>query len=320
MLSLLFDNQSTNNMNLLNFISQYPDEESCKLKYKAIRDQVGVICSNCQSKEHKWIQNKWQYECNKCGKRTTLQSGTALHGSRLPFRYWFISMHLITSTKKSFSALELQRQLGHKRYEPVWLMLHKLREVMGQRDKEYQLTDVIELDEGFFSTVTVDSEKGKPLKRGRGSQKKSKVLVMVESVPVEGETTKKGKQRKVGHIRMLVINDLKSNTIKDIVAVGVEEKSTIDTDSSNSYNKFKDIDVGHRPQIIPKDKVNEMLPWVHIAISNAKRLLLDIHHDIEPQYLQSYLNEFCYKFNRRYFGDKLFDRLLIACVSYKNKI
>jgi hypothetical protein len=94
--------------------------------------------------------------------------------------------------KKSFSALEQQRQFGHNRYEPVWLMLHKLRDVMGQRDKEYQLTDVIDLDEGFFSTVTIDSEKTEPLKRGRGSQKKSKVLVMVESIPVEGVKTKKG--------------------------------------------------------------------------------------------------------------------------------
>jgi transposase-like protein len=229
-------------------------------------------------------------------------------------------MHLITSTKKSFSALEIQRQLGHNRYEPVWLMLHKLREVMGRRDEEYQLTDVIELDEGYFSTISSDEEKTKPLKRGRGSQKKSKVLVMVESIPVEGKKTKKGKQRKVGHIRMIVINDLKAETLKKIVEENIALKSIIDTDNSNSYTKFKDLDIEHRPKIIPKDKVNEMLPWVHIAISNAKRLLLDIHHDIEPQYLQSYLNEFCYKYNRRYFGDKLFDRLLIACVSYKNNI
>ena len=132
--------------------------------------------------------------------------------------------------------------------------------------------------------------------------------------------TKKGKQRKVGHIRMIVINDLKAETLKKIVEENIALKSIIDTDNSNSYTKFKDLDIEHRPKIIPKDKVNEMLPWVHIAISNAKRLLLDIHHDIEPQYLQSYLNEFCYKYNRRYFGDKLFDRLLIACVSYKKNI
>ena len=155
-------------------------------------------------------------------------------------------------------------------------MLHKLRDVMGRRDLEYQLTDVIELDEGFFSTITDEVEKGKPLKRGKGSQKKSKVLVMVESVPVEGKTTKKGKPRKVGHLRMLVINNLKSDTIKQIVEDNVALKTIIDTDNSNSYVKFKELDVDHRPNIIPKDKVNEMLPWVHIAISNAKRLLLDI--------------------------------------------
>ena len=136
----------------------------------------------------------------------------------------------------------------------------------------------------------------KPLKRGKGSQKKSKVLVMVESIPVVGQTTKNGKQRKVGHIRMIVVNNLKAETKKLLVKKNIEEKSIIDSDNSNSYAKFKDIDIEHRPQIIPKDKVNEMLPCVHIAISNAKRLLLDIHYDIEPQYLQSYLNEYCYKF------------------------
>ena len=81
---------------------------------------------------------------------------------------------------------------------------------------------------------------------------------------------------------------------------------------------MRDLDVKHQPQVIPKEKVNEMLPWVHIAISNAKRLLLDVHHDIQPDFLQNYLNEFCYKFNRRYFGEKLFERLLTACVTEFN--
>jgi transposase-like protein len=306
-------------MNLLNFIHDYPDEDSCKLKYKELRDQVGIVCSKCGNKEHYWKRDKWQYECKKCGKRTTLRSGTVMHGSQLTFRYWFIVIHLLTSTRKSFSALELQRQLGHKRYEPIWEMLHKLREVMGKRDGEYELTNVIELDEGFFSTVVPEQEKGQPLKRGRGSQKKSKVLVMVESVPVEGKTTKKGKQRKVGHIKMIVIDDLKADTITSLVEDNVNKDTIIDSDNSTSYVQLKNIVKEHKPVIIPKEKVCEILPWVHLAISNAKRLLLDIHHDIEPQYLQSYLNEFCYKYNRRYFGEKLFDRLLIACVSYKNE-
>ena len=72
-------------------------------------------------------------------------------------------------------------------------------------------------------------------------------------------------------------------------------------------------------QVIEPKQVGKILPWVHIAISNAKRLLLDVYHDIRPDYLQSYLNEFCYKFNRRTFGDKLFDRLVVAALAYKNE-
>jgi len=75
----------------------------------------------------------------------------------------------------------------------------------------------------------------------------------------------------------------------------------------------------HRPKVIKKEDIGKVLPWVHIAISNAKRMLLNTFHNIQPEYLQSYLNEFCYMFNRRYFGEKKFDRLLIAGISYKNE-
>ena len=306
-------------MNLLNFINQFPDEESCKLKFKEIRDKEGVICAHCGGLDHYWKRDKWQYECKNCKTRTTLKSGTVLHYSKLPFRYWFIAMHLLTSTKKSFSALELQRQLGHKRYEPIWLMLHKIREAMGKRDSRYTLSGEIELDEGFFSTEISTEEKDKPLKRGRGSQKKTKVLVMAESKEVKGKTTKKGKPKKVGHLKMQVIKDVKSETITSIVERDVLKESQVNTDDSTSYNKIKEIVLDHKPQVIPKEKVGVVLPWVHIAISNAKRLLTDTHHDIKSEYLQSYLNEFCYKFNRRYFGESMFDRLLIACASHKNQ-
>jgi len=73
-----------------------------------------------------------------------------MENSKLPFQYWFIAMHLITSTKKSISAKEMQRQLGHKRYEPIWAMMHKLRLVMGIRGESYTLSNEVELDEGFL--------------------------------------------------------------------------------------------------------------------------------------------------------------------------
>ena len=71
---------------------------------------------------------------------------------------------------------------------------------------------------------------------------------------------------------------------------------------------------------IPKEKIGKKLPWVHIAISNTKRQLLNSYHNIKPKFLQNYLDEFCYKFNRRYFADIMFNKLLVASVSYKNEL
>jgi len=306
-------------MNLLNFSVQFPDEASCKAKWKEYRDRQGVVCPKCGNTEHYWKSDKENYECKRCKFRQSLRSNTVMHGSQLPFRYWFIAIHLLTSTKKTFSALELKRQLGHSTYNPIWAMLHKLRLAMGKRDAEYDLKDIIELDEGFFSTEMNEEEKRKPLKRGRGSQKKTKVLIMAESIPVEGETTKKGKPRKVGHIKMFVIDDLKASTIDSKVTEHVDSESVIDSDNSTSYTNLKTLVKEHRPKVIQKEDIGKVLPWVHIAISNDKRMLLNSFHDIQPEYLQSYLNEFCYMFNRRYFGEKKFDRLMIAGISYKNE-
>lgn len=278
-------------MSLISFIEEFPDEASCKQKFKEYRDHVGVVCSNCGSKDHYWKKDKEQYECKSCKTRTTLKSGTVMHKSKLPFRYWFIAMHLLTSTKKSFSAKEIQRQLGHKRYQPIWHMVHKLRQTMGKRDGEYILAGRIELDEGYFSTEVPAEEKEKPLKRGRGSQKKTKVLVMAESEMVEPAKVGQ-KPRRVGYLKMKVIEDLKSETIDDLVKELASNATEVDTDDSTSYVNLKKYIPRHNAQVIPKEKVGEVLPWVHIAISNAKRQLINTFHDIKPEFLQNYLDEF----------------------------
>jgi hypothetical protein len=138
------------------------------------------------------------------------------------------------------------------------------------------------------------------------------------SRPAEGKKTKKGKLRKVGYIKMHKINDLKEETIDWQVQKNVCTESTINSYHSTSYVNLKNIVQEHFPQVIDKKEVGEILPWVHIAISNAKRQFLAIYNQVNPKYLQSYLDGFCYKFNRRYFGEKLFDRLMITAVTYKN--
>jgi len=106
-------------MRLSDFFKNYGDEESCKQKWKEIRDQVGVICKKCGCKNQSWRKGIEQYECKDCKFRTTLRSGTVMEASKLPFHYWLSTMAFLTATKKSISASELQRQLGHKRYEPI---------------------------------------------------------------------------------------------------------------------------------------------------------------------------------------------------------
>lgn len=188
-----------------------------------MRDKEGVVCQHCGSQDVVWLESKQQYQCKHCRHRTTQRSGTVMHGSKLPFMYWFIAMHLLTATKKSISAAELQRQLGHKRYQPIWEMMHKLRSVMGKRDDKYMLKGCIELDEGFFSTEAPEKKKQEKLKAGAGSQKKSKVLVIAESE--DSEKHKSGqKPKKVNHIKTIVIPDTKAATIDAVASDTIEKK------------------------------------------------------------------------------------------------
>ena len=303
-------------MKIFEFNKYFPDEATCRKAFKEMRDKEGVACQHCGSHDVVWLESKQQYQCKHCRHRTTLRSGTVMHGSKLPFMYWFIAMHLLTATKKSISASELQRQLGHKRYQPIWEMMHKLRSVMGKRDDKYTLKGFIELDEGFFSTETPAEQKEEKLKAGVGSQRKSKVLVVAESTPEENP--KKGQKTKsVGHIKMIVIPNAKAVTIDAVASKRIDKDSMITTDASTSHIHFKDMFTEHKSQVIDPKDIGKVLPWVHIAIANAKTLLADMYHGVKPEFLQEYLNEFCYKFNRRYFGEDLFERLVMIAASYR---
>ena len=98
--------------------------------------------------------------------------------------------------------------------------------------------------------------------------------------------------------------------------VSENTKSTIvaKTDGWRGFNKLKEISSKHIKKVVLPKEASKVLPWVHTMISNAKREFLGINHNMKDEYLQNYLNEFCYKTNRRYFGKHLFERLMIAAV------
>jgi len=196
-------------------------------------------------------------------------------------------------------------------------MMHKLRSVMGLRDERYSLKHEVELDEGFFETVDINRDYTKKIKRGRGSEKQTTVLVGAESLPVDSSELDKRyyKETKLGFIKIIVINSLKKEVLKTEVNKIIEKGTILKTDGSNSYNALKK-DYIHKPTVVDKAELSELLPWAHTTISNAKKILLDMHHRIDNDFLQNYLNEFCFKLNRRYLSC-IFERLLTASVLYR---
>lgn len=295
-------------MNILRFVEEFPDERSCRAHFRNARESEGIKCKKCGCKKHYWLKAKEQWQCSSCNFRTTLRSGTIMEGSNLKVRIWYLAMAFMSFSKKGISAKELQRQLNYKRYDTIWSLMHRIRTAMGNRDALYNLEGMIEFDEGYFEKAT--SEKVK-LKRGRGSQRQQNVAVMAESTPLENIVTGE-KSSHCRYFKMQVLTSHEKEEINNLLEENFDECSIVFSDKSTSYVDISDFVEIHVTEKSDKITTKTTLKWVHIAISNAKRNLLGIYHKIKGKYLQNYLNEFCYKLNRRYFGERLFDRLTLA--------
>ena len=339
-------------MLLSQFESRFPTEKSCVDYFKDIRLKVLGSCPKCGHSEYYWLSGKQSFECKFCRRRIPLTKGTVMEHSKLPMRTWFYTMHLMTSIKQVLSAKEVQHQLRMSEYPPVWLMMMKLRNIMGKRESIYRLSGTVELDEAFFPTRMEADEKAEPMKRGAGSQRQSKVLVIVESKAVDDilrdylksknvqkameKSAKLANQSKgysvkkvVHYIKMFAIDNMKASTIDELLAQNVDAKAVILSDGSSSHVNIEKNFAQHIP-IIEKGNVDEVvkkgLPWVHIIIGECRNGIAAIHKEIDGKFLQLYLNEYCWKFNRRFFRDSsdpkydLFDRLVRISALYTSDI
>ena len=298
-------------MTLLEFTGKFGSETACRERFKEIRDQSGVLCKKCNSTQHYWLSGKQMYQCKDCSFRTSLRSGTIMQSSKLPFQYWFIALYLMCDTKKDVSCYQMKHTLGHKRYEPIWAMMHKIRKAMGMRDARYLLTGEVEVDEGFFETIIPDGLKEEKRKRGRGSQKQTMAMVFAESKPVEKK--KKHKPSKAcRYFKMVVCPDFTVETAKTTIQATVSSSAKKITDGYSTYKALTKSIPHMVTEKVPSKHAHIKLPWVHTAIANIKKIFIGIFHHIKPQYLQNYMDEFCYKLNRRKMRNIIFDRALIA--------
>lgn len=151
------------------------------------------------------------------------------------------------------------------------------------------------------------------LKRGKGSQKQAIVAIASESTPLEDPLSGK-RGRHCGFFKLKVLGDVTKESVEEFVKESIEPKSVLCTDKNTAYVNLEKMVERHVKVRSSFESANEDLNWVHTAISNLKKNLLGIYHMVIEKYLQSYLKEFAYKLNRRYFRDKLFNRLIIASV------
>ena len=303
-------------MNITEFFTEYNDEQKCKEFFKQKLEAEHSCCKQCGSLHIYWIEKESRWRCKECKHTMGLKQGTVMENSNLGYRVWLWGLYLMSLTKKGFSALEMQRLIGHKRYEPIWLMMQKIRISMGHRDDKYRLDGFIEMDEGFFEghrKKDIDMPDGKPAKE---LDRQVKAIVAVSIQPVADADQKKHRPKtKAGFLKMSVVSSLCNNEVITETEKMIQKSATIITDGRRCYSGLKDICTTHQ-QIIVEDKkqVSKVFPWVHTAISNAKKKLLGLHHQVKDAYMQNYLDEFCYKFNRRNFGNALFDRLIITAL------
>ena len=339
-------------MLLSQFEYRFPTEESCVEYFREVRVKFLGKCPKCGHEEYYWLSGKKTFECKSCHHRIPLTKGTVMEHSKLPMRFWFYTMHLMTSIKQVLSAKEIQHQLHMQEYPPVWLMMMKLRNIMGKRESIYKLSGTVELDEAFFPTRMDVDEKERPMKRGAGSQRQSKVLVIVESKAVDdilreyleskevpkamdnaAKIAKRARSqsvKKVVHyIKMFAIDNLKASTIDKLLSQSLDASAVIFSDGSSSHVNLEKNFAKHIP-LVEKGNADEVvrkgLPWVHIVIGECRNGIAAIHKEIDGRFLQLYLNEYCWKFNRRFFRDSndpkydLFDRLVKISASYTSDV
>ena len=291
------------------------------MKFKEYKEKAGIVCPKCGCTTHYWIGGKLQHHrCKNCNYHQSLRSNTVMHYSKLQFRWWFIAFYFVCNSKNSFSAAELQRQIGHKYYRPIFRMMHKIREAMARDNNNTILKGECEVDEAFFSTKV---QKELPETTTKGEQyrfkkpyviTKTQAVVMVESETVVNPDRKKyNVTKKCGRLRIQIIPDKKADTITNAVKNKISYDTKVVSDGAASHRDFPDMFkeyIGKKYKTT--EELNAALPYVHIIIGNIKALIRNVHHAVEREFIQLYLDEFCWKFNNR-FNDHILDDLLLAC-------
>jgi transposase-like protein/Zn ribbon nucleic-acid-binding protein len=281
----------------LEFEETFKTEEDCLEYLFSVRWPNGLLCPKCRH-DKLWRNDRARVlECSSCGSRMRPLVGTIFQDTRLPMKIWFKAMWHIMSRKYGANATGLARVLDIA-HSSAWNILHKLRRSMVRAERS-KLGPLVEADEAFIGVL----EEEKP---GRGAEKKSRIAVAAEFSE---------KSKYLGRIRLEAIPDAGSSSLIPFILKNVVPQSKVVNDGWAGYLPLSKEDFTHDNKSVKKD--DGMLPRAHLVISLLKRRMLGTFQgSISRKYLEYYLDEFVFRFNRRKSKSrgKLFRRLVEQAV------
>src|SRR5271163_1070944 len=292
---------------LTEFQKAFPDETSCAAFLFGRRWPGGFVCPVCGNGRAASLKSRaYTYECSECGRQTSITAGTALHRTKLPLTVWFWAAHLMATHSNGMSARQLEDQLGLT-YRTAWLLAQKLRRSMVDPDREL-LEGVVEVDQAEipFREGDMFFEPGDA----------GKILIIGAVEVIERDTHLSKPRRKhakyldtrSGRVRLAVIADNTAASIEAFVRANVKPGATLLTDGHASYPGLTDY--RHDPRIVGKMAAHVVLPWIHRVFALMKRWGLGTYHGLRRKHIDSYLNEFVFRYNRRFYRHASFETVL----------
>ena len=262
---------------LLEFQKLFPDEAACARHLERIRWPEGFKCPYCgQIGDPYRIQARLRVlECRQCLRQISLTAGSIMHKTRQPLQIWFWAAYLVTSQTPGMSALQFQKQLGIKRYETAFQMLHKLRAAMVRPERDpIGAKWPVEVDETFVGGATQGE--------GRGKHHKTLVIGVVEVVPRKkalgsdpnlpsGQRPKHkgghGRGFLAGRLRLQIIPNRKQETLEPVVLANVKMGAEVRTDGWTGYDNLNKLGYKHTAEPVRGDqaKTDQHLPMIHIV-------------------------------------------------------
>lgn len=286
---------------LLELLDNFKEEHTCHAFLAAkIWDNGKPICPHCNSvqiyttKSRSFLATKKdipEYRCKQktCGKKFSVTTGTVMHSTKIPLRYWFGAMYLLTSSKKGVSSVLIAKQLNITQ-KSAWHLLHRIREMYKETAPE-KLKGVVAVDETFVGGKNKNRHKNKKVKKlpggGRDWKDKTSVVGLVE---------------KGGTVRTFVTGDTSRQTLQSIIYCNVQKGSTVVTDDYVSYygiaKDYWHTRVKHYVWY-GSDNKSYHTNSIEGFWSILKRGMIGIYNYVRPKHLFRYCNEFTYRYNFR---------------------